>query len=401
MKVGVYCAGFVGTAGGVEFIRVLVESLCSVENSNLQIHLLIPDRGPVLLAHTAMRVTKRLVRSLLTRRLRALPGRQSKYLLSETFVERHAQVKAHRIDEGRASLVAACVSLHIDIVFPIGTSLGRKFPIPWIGYIYDFQHRYFPGYFSSGSCKRRDAEFGGVIADAKAIIVNSRAVASDAAKFYPEGAADIVALPFSAAPHENWFVDQAGVKEKFQVGPKYFMISNQFWLHKRHDVAFAAFHEFVQTNSDMQLVCTGHTEDSRDPYYFARLMRYVNDHRLSEHVRILGLIPKRDQIELLKHSVAVIQPTCFEGGPGGGSVYDAISLGVPTVVSDIPVNREIARWVTTYFPLNDSNALCRAMHEIRQQRIIRKEAQYLREQGHERRRACGDVLLATLCKHAR
>ena len=48
---------------------------------------------------------------------------------------------------------------------------------------------------------------------------------------------------------------------------------------------------------------------------------------INDDVEIVGHIPKLDQIALLKNSIAVIQPTLFEGGPGGGSAYDAISLG--------------------------------------------------------------------------
>jgi glycosyltransferase involved in cell wall biosynthesis len=43
----------------------------------------------------------------------------------------------------------------------------------------------------------------------------------------------------------------------------------------------------------------------------------------------------------MRRAVAVIQPTWFEGGPGGGAVYDAVSTGTPAILSDIPVNREV------------------------------------------------------------
>ena len=56
---------------------------------------------------------------------------------------------------------------------------------------------------------------------------------------------------------------------------------------------------------------------------------------------MLGFIPKPDQIRLMREAVAVVQPTLFEGGPGGGSIYNAIALGRPVIVSDLPVNREI------------------------------------------------------------
>lgn len=60
-------------------------------------------------------------------------------------------------------------------------------------------------------------------------------------------------------------------------------------------------------------------------------------------------IAKLDQIALLKKSIAVIQPTLFEGGPGGGASYDAISLGKPLIVSDIKVNQEIEQSERVFF----------------------------------------------------
>ena len=38
------------------------------------------------------------------------------------------------------------------------------------------------------------------------------------------------------------------------------------------------------------------------------------------------MINKKDQLSLIRSAKALIQPTLFEGGPGGGSCRDAISL---------------------------------------------------------------------------
>jgi glycosyltransferase involved in cell wall biosynthesis len=47
----------------------------------------------------------------------------------------------------------------------------------------------------------------------------------------------------------------------------------------------------------------------------------------------------------------------FEGGPGGFSVYEAISLGKPVIVSDIEVNREILYKNISFFKKNNSHNL--------------------------------------------
>ena len=38
---------------------------------------------------------------------------------------------------------------------------------------------------------------------------------------------------------------------------------------------------------------------------------------MKKKILILGVIPKDDQICLLKNTNVVIQPTSYEGGPGG------------------------------------------------------------------------------------
>jgi len=88
-------------------------------------------------------------------------------------------------------------------------------------------------------------------------------------------------------------------------------------------------------------VFTGRMQEPRKPGYIDSLRQLVIDKGVSDTVRFLDYIPKDDQLELMKGCVAVIQPTLFEGGPGGGSVYDAVSLGVRGVVSDIPINFEL------------------------------------------------------------
>jgi glycosyltransferase involved in cell wall biosynthesis len=113
---------------------------------------------------------------------------------------------------------------------------------------------------------------------------------------------------------------------------------------------------------------------------------------LDQRVRILGMIPKRDQIEIMKRACAVLQPTRFEGGPGGGAVYDSLSIGVPAIVSDLPVNREIEDETVEFFPAGDAAALAGRMEArlaLPQRRIPWEDLVRL---GRRRRAACGEVL---------
>ena len=104
-------------------------------------------------------------------------------------------------------------------------------------------------------------------------------------------------------------------------------------------------------------MCTGKTDDYRDVGYFQRLLESLQKNKMEDYVHFLGYIPKRDQIKILCQSQAVLQPTLFEGNPGGGIAYNAISLGVPIILSDIPVNLELKSPLAFFFKKHSPESL--------------------------------------------
>lgn len=89
--------------------------------------------------------------------------------------------------------------------------------------------------------------------------------------------------------------------------------------------------------------------------------------------------------------------TLFEGGPGGGAVYDGIALGSRCLVSDIEVNREINEPEISFFSAKDPAALAALMAEVLSDPCaVRPSAERLAERGRARRVACGEQLLAAI-----
>jgi glycosyltransferase involved in cell wall biosynthesis len=142
----------------------------------------------------------------------------------------------------------------------------------------------------------------------------------------------------------------------------------------------------------MSVAFTGHMRDYRNPNYIRELTARVESLRISDDCHFLGLIPKLDQIAIMRSAAAIIQPTLFEGTPGGLAVSDAIGVGQRVIVSDIPVNREIQQYVDEYFPPTDARALFDAMCRVREQRIPRRSQELLLAAGLKRRRHFGRVL---------
>jgi glycosyltransferase involved in cell wall biosynthesis len=390
VKAGILGHEFVKWSGGVDFLCTVVDSLLEALPEGAELHLFIPDVPP---SWNWRRVK---FRAMFKRHiLRQVPSVDAPSLAEiepEAFSDFGQRLNIHHIEPGRRALIHASGRLKIDVVLPAFISLGTDFPLPWLGYVYDFQHKYFPENFTPEDCLGRDKHFAGMLAEARAVIVNSRAAAGDISKFVPQAAARVFALPFAPAPRMEWMREQPEVLGRYGIAPPFFLISNQFWIHKDHTTAFEAFRRVAAIQPAVSLVCTGITRDHRRPNYFPGLMDKVKGWRLEERIRVLGQIPKLHQIEIMKHACAVLQPTRFEGGPGGGSVYDAVSMDVPVIVSDLPVNREIDNCQVEFFPPGDAAELARLMDKRLSVRHVRKPWDELVALGRRRRAACGQVL---------
>jgi glycosyltransferase involved in cell wall biosynthesis len=399
MRVGLLGHGFVSWAGGIDFLRGITSSLHHADSS-IDLHVLVPTRGPRLAAWQALHRTYRGARRLIGRGSAAPPALDKRHA-AEFVRGAERPVELHEIDIGERAIARQAARLALDVVLPSMFPLQTAFPVPWVGYVYDFQHRYLPHLFTALEVAGRDTAFDAMLARARTVIVNARAVASDAARFHPEGRAAIFALPFSAAPQPEWLLAGEATPERYGITGPYFIVCNQFWKHKDHRTAFEAFARVAASDRNLELVCTGPTDDYRAPAYFGDLQRRVSELGLSDRIRILGMIPKLDQIALMKGALALIQPTLFEGGPGGGAVFDAVALGIPCLVSDIPVNQEIVERGVRFFPAGDAVALALLMDRFALNPASGAcDSEVLRQRGRARRAACGAQLLSAIA-HAR
>jgi glycosyltransferase involved in cell wall biosynthesis len=347
--------------GGIDFLRFCVSALDSVA-PDTSWKILLPRETATQAAMKSLKGAVKKVAGIKN----SAPTVVAKAALVDALKGYGTSISVVEFSDSHKGLTAAMTQARAQSLFPCTHSLGIRFPFGWIGYIPDLQHKRLPQWFSSRDSKARDRLFARLLTDAPAVVVNSAAVVRDIEEFFPNHRARLFSLPFCPPANVLSVPDKkkASIRNMYGLPQNYFMISNQFWVHKDHETAFRALSLVRESGHDIHLVCTGNVSDYRWPQHFSELMRLIEEKGLQKYIHILGLIPKCDQLEMMRSAIAVVQPTLFEGGPGGGSVYDAISLNVPSIASDIPVNREIDIGVVRFFAPGSAEDLAVKMIEF-------------------------------------
>lgn len=373
MKIGIYAEYFMDWGGGIDFLRIILKGLNKVSKKyNYEIVVFIPIKTNSTVANLKAGI-KKTINSLSTSKKFHVANHQFNLEQIKNVLLKEANVTFEVFNYSKKNFINKLKQHQIDVVIPSFNSLGAKFPFPWVGYIYDLQHKYYPHFFTQKDIDSRNQSFNQILNNAKAVIVNGQAVKNDIEKYYQK-TENVLALPF--CPLYNFEENDIKTNDDNVLPRKYFIISNQFWKHKDHKTAFMALAQFYQNGGDknINLICTGGTQDPRDPNYFTDLQKLLHELKINEQVHVLGYIEKELQLQLMLYSLAVIQPTLFEGGPGGGSIYEAVAYGMPAIVSNIPINKELNEENLLFFEAGNAHNLAIKMQQILSYKKLAKES---------------------------
>ena len=291
-----------------------------------------------------------------------LDDKLRKEILISNLIKIESSIKIYYLSQNE-SLKEKIMQMQPDFVMPYCYGAFRNFSIPYISYIPDFQEEYYKQYFSPTVIVVRRQVNAFILSYAPYVIATSNSVALDIKKFYPQCRSHIFIQPFAPLSCcEYWNTSNVDLT-KYELPDKYFIVSNQFWMHKDHITVFRAVKSLLESGyKDVFVVCTGKMEDYRNTNYNEELKQFISENSLEKNIKLLGYISKLEQIEIMKNAIALIQPTQFEGDPGGCSVYEAVSYGKAVIMSDILVNLEASGTEDVYyFKVGDSEDLASKM----------------------------------------
>jgi glycosyltransferase involved in cell wall biosynthesis len=309
-----------------------------------------------------------------------------------------------RILSGRDLLMERALRAEKIAVVSHSGYFGRRSPIASIAWIPDFQELAFPEFFSPRELASRRRNAVRCSRHASTVLLSSEAALADLRRM-GLGAADTAVLPFVASvPSAREDLPLRQLRTTYGLAEKFFHLPNQFWVHKNHHVVLQALALLRQRGRALQVVATGNAVDHRQPGHFASLMARARELGVDDLFKPVGVVPYRDLMSLMRHAVAVINPSKFEGW--STTVEEGKSMGKTIVLSDIAVHREQAPERAAFFPPDDPSQMAASMSEAWDSwdadvdaQFVAKAAAGLAARREAFARRYEEIVLGTLARH--
>ena len=254
-RIGLVAVGGPDWMGGLYYIHNLIKALnCLPSDQRPYIAMLVPEQHMQKSYHQDI--------LMLVDEVQVLPSRYRR--LTPDWLRFHLTHRRNGIYIKPYVLQEAAKKANVDVVFPIMDTLGTVFRVPWVAWIPDLQHKYYPENFDAREIRERDTLYPRMIRESAHIVMSSYAARSDLERFFEVSGEKVSVLQFRSFIEEKWFSeDPDDVVSRYNLPDKFILIANQFWKHKNHSVAFEALRIAARELHDVALVCTGSPKDSK------------------------------------------------------------------------------------------------------------------------------------------
>ena len=158
---------------------------------------------------------------------------------------------------------------------------------------------------------------------------------------------------FFKVPSKDKLKKLSYLKKKYKLPNKYFYLPNQYWEHKNHRIVIEALKKI--RGKKIFICSTGSKNDHRNSKFFLKLMKNLKEYKLENNYKYLGLVPYLDVMSLIYHSLAIVNPSYFEGW--SSTVEQANAYKKTIVLSKIKVHLEQNPDNAYFFNPNNSTSL--------------------------------------------
>jgi glycosyltransferase involved in cell wall biosynthesis len=254
------------------------------------------------------------------------------------------------------------VQPEIDFLYPKEVGSVKIRGLKKINWIPDFQEEFLPQFFSEKEVLSRKKYQKEIVCRGDFVVFSSRDAENHFITMYPKAKTNRFVLPF-AVTHPNYSEQRIAILiEKYNLPARYFFAPNQFWAHKNHKVILQAVKHLKEEGQEVVVAFSGKENDYRNKEYVAELKIFITEHKLEENIKFLGFMARREQLCVMKHAVAIVQPSLFEGW--STVVEDAKATGTYIVLSNLEIHKEQVSEEVTFFDPNNPKELSQILKSI-------------------------------------
>jgi glycosyltransferase involved in cell wall biosynthesis len=225
---------------------------------------------------------------------------------------------------------------------------GVLFPYT-ITFIQDLSQIKYPQFFSKKGRIIFRVLLNMLLRREKIIVTTSNAVREEVIAYYPGAKNKTFAV---GAGLQKWTQEQItndklqNIKDKYSLSERYFLSVSTLEPRKNYINVIKAFAVFSKDYPEYKYLIAG-----KKGWFYEEIFQTVKSLNLENKVQFLGYVSDEDLPVLYHLSSGVIYLSFYEGF--GLPVIEAYSRGVPSLVSDIEVFREIAQENTVFAdPIN-------------------------------------------------
>jgi glycosyltransferase involved in cell wall biosynthesis len=230
--------------------------------------------------------------------------------------------------------------------------------LPAIFNPHDLQHVHYPQFFSETDLTWREVTYGAACRAATTVVVHSNFVKQDVIRHYGIEASRVQVIlspPPIEAYREPPSATLEAVRVNYRLPERFAFYPAMTWEHKNHVRlldATAVLRD--QRGVKLNLICTG-----RQTEFFVRIRKKIDELRLGEQVRFLGMISPEHLRAVYRLAQFVVLPSLFEGA--GLPLVEAWVEGTPVTCSGVTSLSEFAGDAALMFDPFSATAIADAM----------------------------------------
>lgn len=246
----------------------------------------------------------------------------------------------------------------VDVYFSLPTPTVQLIDKPVLLWIYDLLFKIQPEQLNAKEITKRNRLFAECIEKSAAVLTYSHAVELDLQLHFPSSKDKYMYVYFEPLLESAFFAQNPrNICDQLELPERFFFLPNQFRPYKNHMDVVHALSILSAKRILPVVVCTGHPDGD----FFNYIISEVNQAALEKQFIVKGLLKREQMMALMRCSLALINPSSFEGF--SLSVAEAAALQKPMLLSDLAVFREHKPTLAQYFPVNNAETLAELMQQ--------------------------------------